>query len=86
MLDAKYKVIKGDTFELIKTLNNNSVDLLITSPPYNVGKAYEKKVDFHSYLKPYVEFAKVVFDKISPQGSICWEVGNFVKNGEVCFC
>jgi adenine-specific DNA-methyltransferase len=41
MLHEKYKINKGDTFELIKTLDDNSIDLLITSPPYNVGKAYE---------------------------------------------
>jgi adenine-specific DNA-methyltransferase len=83
MVGTKYNIIKGDAFELIKTLDNNSVDLLITSPPYNVGKIYEKEVDFNSYLKPYAEFAKVAFDKTSPHGSICWEVGNYVKDGEV---
>jgi adenine-specific DNA-methyltransferase len=83
MVGTKYNIIKGDAFELIKTLDNNSVDLLVTSPPYNVGKIYEKEVDFNSYLKPYAEFAKVAFDKVSPQGSICWEVGNYVKDGEV---
>ncbi len=62
---AKYNIIKGDTFELIKTLDDNSVDLLITSPPYNVGKIYEKEVDFNSYLKPYTEFAKITFEDFS---------------------
>jgi adenine-specific DNA-methyltransferase len=79
----EYKIIKGDAFELIKKFDDNSIDLLITSPPYNVGKIYEKKVDFAEYLKPYEDFAKDVFNKLSPQGSICWEVGNYVQLGEV---
>ena len=83
MLHENYKITKGDTFDLIKTLDDNSIDLLITSPPYNVGKVYEKKIDFHTYLNPYVEFAKIAFTKIAPKGSICWEVGNYVKDGEV---
>lgn len=83
MLGNNYKIVKGDAFDLIKKLDDNSVDLLITSPPYNVGKVYEKKVDLHTYLKPYNEFAKIAFDKISPQGSICWEVGNYIQDGEV---
>ena len=83
MLSNNYKIVKGDAFDLLKKLDNNSVDLLITSPPYNVGKVYEKKVDFHTYLKPYKEFAKIAFDKISPRGSICWEVGNYIQDGEV---
>jgi adenine-specific DNA-methyltransferase len=48
MLHEEYKITKGNTFELIKTLDDNSIDLLITSPPYNVGKAYEKEIDFHT--------------------------------------
>src|SRR6266705_2079145 len=83
MLNEKYKITKGDTFNLIKSLDDNSIDLLITSPPYNVGKVYEKEIDFHTYLNPYVEFAKIAFKKIAPRGSICWEVGNYVKDGEV---
>jgi adenine-specific DNA-methyltransferase len=83
MLDAQYTITKGDTFELIKTINDNSINLLVTSPPYNVGKVYEKEIDFHTYLNPYVEFAKIAFTKIAPTGSLCWEVGNYVKDGEV---
>ena len=83
MIPTKYEITKGDTFKLIKTLADNSVDLLITSPPYNAGKVYEKEVDFHAYLNPYVEFAEVAFAKIAPTGSLCWEVGNYVKDGEV---
>jgi adenine-specific DNA-methyltransferase len=83
MDDAKYALSKGNTFELIKTLDDNSVDLLITSPPYNIGKVYEKRTDFASYLKPYVEFAKHIYTKLAPTGSLCWEVGNYVQSGEV---
>ena len=83
MPDAKYKIVKGDTFELIKTLDDNSIDLLITSPPYNVGKVYEKQVDFAAYLKPYIPFAKDAFSKLAPTGSLCWEVGNYIESGEV---
>ena len=83
MFDKRYKITKGDTFNLIKSLDDNPVDLLITSPPYNIGKVYEKRVDFQKYLYPYVEFAKIAYTKIAPKGSICWEVGNYVKDGEV---
>ena len=86
MLDKsnyQYKIVEGDAFELIKKFDDNSVDLLITSPPYNIGKIYEKRVHLAEYLKPYNEFAKDVFNKLSPKGNICWEVGNYVESGEV---
>ena len=83
MSHASFQIFKGDTFKLVKTIGDNSIDLLITSPPYNVGKVYETKVDFYKYLEPYRDFANTVFSKIAPTGSICWEVGNYVSNGEV---
>ena len=38
------KIINDDRMKLLKNLNNNSVQLIITSPPYNIGKSYEKSV------------------------------------------
>jgi len=58
-------------------------DLVITSPPYNIGKPYERRVEFEKYL----EWQRLVIEKcaelLNPSGSICWEVGNYVENGEV---
>lgn len=80
---GKYQLVEGDSFKLIKKLNDGSVDLTITSPPYNVGKSYEKKVALDKYLEPYRDFAKELFRVTKDGGSVCWEVGNFINNGEV---
>lgn len=73
----------GDTFEFIKTLPNEVAKLIITSPPYNLGKSYENKGSIESYL----EFQERVIDQLvrvlRHDGSICWQVGNFVDNSEV---
>ena len=73
----------GDTFEFIKTLPNEVAKLIITSPPYNLGKSYENKGSIESYL----EFQERVIDQLVRvlryDGSICWQVGNFVDNSEV---
>lgn len=81
--DSSWEIRIGDAFELIRDLDQESVELTITSPPYNVGKAYEERVDFSRYLEPYAEFARLLFEKTSPTGSVCWEVGNYVESGEV---
>ena len=36
--------------KLLKKLKSNSVQLVITSPPYNIGKSYEKKKPLNLYL------------------------------------
>lgn len=74
---------KGDSFEFLKTIPSNSVMLIITSPPYNIGKEYETRVRIDSYL----EEQEIVIDELirilHKRGSICWEVGNYVDKGEV---
>ena len=56
-------------------------DLVVTSPPYNIGKEYENQIP----LADYVAWQKRIIEKIYPRlkdnGSICWQVGNYVENG-----
>lgn len=37
------KIYQGDCLELMKELNDNSVDLIVTDPPYNIGKDFENE-------------------------------------------
>ena len=83
MQTANYKIIKGNSFELIKELDENSIKLAITSPPYNVGKIYEKKTTLEKYLSSYDKFAEGLYKCVTNDGSVCWEVGNYIKEGEV---
>ena len=58
-------------------------DLVVTSPPYNIGKEYENQIP----LADYVAWQKRIIEKIYPRlkdnGSICWQVGNYVENGSI---
>jgi len=73
----------GDTFEFIKTLPDETVKLIITSPPYNLGKAYENKTRIEHYLESQVKIIEQLVRVLRHDGSICWQVGNFVENSEV---
>jgi len=68
----------GDCLRFLKTLPSDSVQLVITSPPYQVGKEYEKRQSFQEYL----EFQKLVIEECvrvtKKGGSICWQVGNHI--------
>ncbi len=74
-----YKIYTGDRIEFLNEVKNNSVQLIITSPPYNIGKSYEKKEPLEKYLyeqkKTLIECVK----KLKDEGSLCWQVGNFIK-------
>ena len=57
--------------------------LIVTSPPYNLGKDYETKSSLDEYLHSQTEVIKRCVRLLHPKGSICWQVGNYVDNGEV---
>ena len=57
--------------------------LIVTSPPYNLGKDYETKSSLDEYLENQTEVIKQCIRLLHPEGSICWQVGNYVDNGEV---
>jgi len=60
------------------------VQLTVTSPPYNIGKSYEHRVDLDRYLESLRPLRRQsLFAKTAPGGSVCWQVGNYVENGEV---
>lgn len=73
----------NDVLEFLKDVPKNSVTLVVTSPPYNIGKAYEDRVEFKEYLEWQKEVAGQCVEVLKPEGSICWEVGNYVEEGEV---
>ena len=59
------------------------MDLIITSPPYNLGKVYEGKTSLDRYLDSQTKVIEECVRLLKPRGSICWQVGNFVDGGEV---
>jgi len=56
-------------------------DLVITSPPYNIGKPYEKRLELDEYTRWHKALIADIVARTKPNGSICWQVGNYVENG-----
>jgi len=80
---AEAIINNGSCYEFIKTVPNNSVTLIITSPPYNIGKKYEKKSSLNEYYRKQEEIIDECVRILADNGSICWQVGNFVENSEI---
>lgn len=60
-----------------------SIDLIVTSPPYNIGKSYETKSTLESYIHSQAQVISECVRVLSPKGSICWQIGNHVETGEI---
>ncbi len=79
-----YLMWQGDVLELLAALPEQPLfDLVITSPPYNLGKAYEKKQALTAYIDWQAQIIDQIVPRVRPTGSICWQVGNFVDNGHI---
>ncbi|MBA3530865.1 MAG: site-specific DNA-methyltransferase [Ardenticatenales bacterium] len=73
----------GDCLEFLATLPDESVQLVITSPPYNIGKEYEDALDIEQYKAQQRAIIEECIRVLKPEGSICWQVGNYVNKGEI---
>lgn len=82
--DSDVVLFHGDRLDLLKSLPDKSVKLVVTSPPYNIGKEYEKRRDLDIYLADQEETIKESVRVLKDDGSLCWQVGNHVaKDGEI---
>lgn len=80
---AKAVVHSGNCLELLRDIPGESVQLVVTSPPYNIGKPYEKKLSLHDYVAQQTKVIESCVRVLAPTGSICWQVGNFVDKGQI---
>lgn len=82
-LMSEYQYILGDSLKKLKEFKTGKFELIITSPPYNVGKEYETKTSIEKYLEEQNSIITELVRTLSPTGSLCWQVGNFIDKGEV---
>jgi adenine-specific DNA-methyltransferase len=73
----------GRCEDLLDTIAPESVRLVVTSPPYNLGKEYERRVDLDAYVDEQAAVIERAARVLTGDGSICWQVGNHVHRGEV---
>jgi adenine-specific DNA-methyltransferase len=80
---AKAVIAREDNLAFMKKLPSGSMKLIVTSPPYNIGKAYERRTSLDRYIREQELAIEECVRLLHPEGSICWQVGNHVQNGEV---
>lgn len=75
--DFLNKIITGDVIETLKKVPANSIQLAITSPPYNVGKDYDNhhdKMDYKEYLGWLYNVWKETNRVLIPGGRFCLNI------------
>lgn len=81
--DTDFQIKNGDCLPVLNRIEDGKFDLIITSPPYNVGKSYETKTSIEKYLETQEEIIDELVRTLSDRGNLCWQVGNYVDKGEI---
>jgi len=81
--EPKARIETADNLVFMRSLPKESMHLIVTSPPYNIGKAYEKRRSHEVYIEEQAATIAEAVRLLNPRGSICWQVGNHVDEGEV---
>jgi adenine-specific DNA-methyltransferase len=80
---ARIRIRRCDNLKFLAGLKDQSIALVVTSPPYNIGKSYERAAPLDRYLAAQAAVIAECVRVLSPRGSLCWQVGNHVHEGEV---
>ncbi len=81
--DAEVVLAAGDCLGTLRKLPAGFARLIVTSPPYNLGKVYERSAALDDYIDQLSPVADELVRVLAPGGSLCWQVGNYVEKGEV---
>jgi len=80
---ANIVIAPGDCFDTLCQLPDGLAKLIITSPPYNLGKVYEQATKLDEYFEALNPIVNQLVRVLSPEGSLCWQVGNYVEKSEI---
>ncbi len=69
---TNHKLISGDSKEVLKSINN--VNLVVTSPPYNVGKEYELNLTIEEYEQMLIDVYTACYNSMIENSRICVNV------------
>ncbi len=82
-VDKDAVMVCQDNLSFMRPLSAGSMKLIVTSPPYNIGKKYERRSKLEAYIQKQTRVIAECVRLLHPEGSICWQVGNHLSRGEV---
>jgi adenine-specific DNA-methyltransferase len=84
ILGFDFAIWQGDVEAFLRSLPREPMfDLVVTSPPYNIGKEYEIRLALDKYLEWQERIINDLVPRLKKGGSICWQVGNYIDNNQI---
>ena len=72
-------LMKGDCLELMKTIPDGSIDLIVTSPPYYNAREYSQYDSYQEYLRCMVDIFSTIRDKMNSGSFLCINVSPVIQ-------
>ena len=70
-----YEAYHGDSLNMKSVVDKNSLDLIVTSPPYNIGKEYEEVMELEDYLDFMQKWMDKSITALKSNGSFWLNIG-----------
>jgi adenine-specific DNA-methyltransferase len=82
---ASSRLIAGDVLDVLESIPARSCSLIVSSPPYNIRKPYERSENrtYTQYLEWQTKIVASMTRSLTEDASVCWQVGTYVADGEV---
>ena len=80
---GNHQIAHADNLLFMRSCADGAFQLIVTSPPYNLGKSYESRSGLDAYLAGQENVIEECVRLLADSGSLCWQVGNYVENGEI---
>lgn len=78
-----WQAARSDNLDYLRPFPDGHFKLIVTSPPYNIGKSYERRQSLDDYVAIQTRVIAECVRLLDRRGSICWQVGNHIDSGEV---
>lgn len=81
--NVKCVLYNGNTLNILNKIPDNYIDLVITSPPYCMGREYDKSNKVEYFIKMHKKIFPEIIRVVKDSGSICWQVGYHINENNV---
>src|SRR3989339_744515 len=83
MFNITTKILLGDSREVLKEIGNDSIDLIVTSPPYaDRRKSTYGGIDSEKYVEWFLPVSEQLLRVLKPTGTFILNIKEKAENGE----
>lgn len=81
--NVKCVLYNGNALNILNKIPDDYIDLVITSPPYCMGKKYDKSNKVEYFIEMHKKIFPEIIRVVRNRGSICWQVGYYINKNNI---